>query len=218
MNICENIKCEKEHDETFGSGRFCCRSCANSRNWTKEDKRIKSIAAKNSKKVQKANKSKKKKKKLSKKAITQWKNGNGVYKHLHTKQVQKKINKTRRKNAKRKLNSLDKSKENEYRKLCKFNFNLSDYPNEFNFDLVKEHGWYKPKNKGDNLYGVSRDHIYSVKKGFENNINPELIRHPANCKLMIHSNNVSKGTECNITIKELKEKIIYWDKKYGLIV
>ena len=27
--ICE--KCKKEHDGTFGSGRFCSRACANSR-------------------------------------------------------------------------------------------------------------------------------------------------------------------------------------------
>ena len=29
--ICENSECNKEHDGSFGSGRFCCRSCANSR-------------------------------------------------------------------------------------------------------------------------------------------------------------------------------------------
>lgn len=27
MSICE--QCGKEHDGTFGSGRFCCRSCSN---------------------------------------------------------------------------------------------------------------------------------------------------------------------------------------------
>lgn len=32
--ICE--KCGKEHDGSFGSGRFCCRACANSRKHTKE--------------------------------------------------------------------------------------------------------------------------------------------------------------------------------------
>ena len=34
--ICEN--CGKEHDGTFGSGRFCSRSCANKRNHSKEEK------------------------------------------------------------------------------------------------------------------------------------------------------------------------------------
>lgn len=32
------IRCNKEHDGTFGSGKFCSRKCANSRTWTKEDK------------------------------------------------------------------------------------------------------------------------------------------------------------------------------------
>lgn len=36
MYICE--KCGKEHDGSFGSGRFCCRSCSNSRNHTQETK------------------------------------------------------------------------------------------------------------------------------------------------------------------------------------
>ena len=33
---CEN--CNKEHDGSFGSGRFCCRSCANTRKLSRETK------------------------------------------------------------------------------------------------------------------------------------------------------------------------------------
>jgi len=36
---CKNIKCNKEHDGTFGSGKFCSRACANSRVKTDETKR-----------------------------------------------------------------------------------------------------------------------------------------------------------------------------------
>lgn len=36
---CENIKCQKEHDGSYGSGRFCCRSCANSKQHTYETKK-----------------------------------------------------------------------------------------------------------------------------------------------------------------------------------
>jgi len=36
---CKNIKCNKEHDGTFGSGKFCSRGCANSRIKTAETKR-----------------------------------------------------------------------------------------------------------------------------------------------------------------------------------
>lgn len=51
-------KCKKEHDGSFGSGRFCSRKCANSRVWKKEDKLKKSISAKNSDKVTKRFRSK----------------------------------------------------------------------------------------------------------------------------------------------------------------
>jgi hypothetical protein len=42
----------------------------------------------------------------------------------------------------------------EYRQKCKFKFNLADYPNGFDFNLIKEHGWYKASNNGNNLNGV----------------------------------------------------------------
>jgi len=48
-------RCGKEHNGSFGSGRFCSRACANGKTWTEADKLKKSIAAKNSKKVKEAN-------------------------------------------------------------------------------------------------------------------------------------------------------------------
>ncbi len=104
-----------------------------------------------------------------------------------------------------------------YKKEASFKFNLSSYPEEFDFDLIKEHGWYKPVNRGNNTGGVSRDHIYSVRKGFEDGIDPNIISHPANCQLMVHSKNISKNKRCGITINDLKEKISNWNKKYKVI-
>lgn len=101
-----------------------------------------------------------------------------------------------------------------YRADCKFNFNLSDYPEEFDFQLVTEHGWYSAKNRGNNIYGVSRDHMLSVRHGFDNDIDPKILAHPANCKLMLHSDNVSKLSKCSITLDELLIKIAEWDKQY----
>jgi len=101
-----------------------------------------------------------------------------------------------------------------YRPRCEFKFSLDEYPDGFNFDLITEHGWYSPTNKKNNLTGVSRDHIYSVKNGYENKIDPLIISHPANCKLMLHNENNSKNTNSNITIEELLNKISEWDKKY----
>jgi hypothetical protein len=101
-----------------------------------------------------------------------------------------------------------------YKKNCKFNFNLKDYEDEFDFSIIEKNGWYKAKNRGNNLDGVSRDHMYSIMEGFRNKIDTKLISHPANCELMIHNMNVSKNDKCSITIEELKNKISKWDKKY----
>lgn len=101
-----------------------------------------------------------------------------------------------------------------YRSDCQFQFNLKDYPNEFEFTLIEKYGWYLPKNRGNNLNGVSRDHMVSVRFGFDNNIPPEHIRHPANCRLLQHNSNVSKGSKNSITYDQLLQRITAWDTKY----
>jgi len=104
-----------------------------------------------------------------------------------------------------------------YRQLAAFRFNLSDYPEEFDFSLIEAHGWYKPANRGNNLSGVSRDHIVSVKFGYDNQIDPEVISHPANCQLIQHNDNVSKGKRSSLSISQLHQRILEWNKKYPLI-
>ena len=101
-----------------------------------------------------------------------------------------------------------------YRLDSNFKFNLADYPDEFDFTLVKEHGWYSPTNKNNNLGGVSRDHMFSVREGFELCINPEIISHPANCRLMIHTDNISKNKKSIITIEDLLDRIKKFEDKY----
>lgn len=102
-----------------------------------------------------------------------------------------------------------------YKRYCQFNFSLNQYPDEFDFDLIKKFGWYKAKNHGNNLNGVSRDHKYSCDEAFKNLIDPYLISHPANCQLLQHSNNISKYNKCSISLDELKQSINEWNKKYG---
>ena len=102
-----------------------------------------------------------------------------------------------------------------YKYFCKFTFSLNDFPDEFDFNLIKQFGWYKAKNRGDNLLGVSRDHKYSCEEGFKHLIDPYLISHPANCKLLQHIENSSKYIKCSITIDELQTNVINWNKKYG---
>ena len=100
-----------------------------------------------------------------------------------------------------------------YKTETNFNFNLSDYPDEFDFTLIEKYGWYSPSNKKNNLGGVSRDHMLSVKEGFELGIDPKLLAHPANCKLMIHNDNVSKNKKSSISLEELLERIENFNKK-----
>jgi len=101
-----------------------------------------------------------------------------------------------------------------YRPACEFKFSVNNFKEEFSFLLIEQYGWYSPSNRGNNLSGISRDHSYSVKDGFSNNIDPEIISHPANCILMRHSDNSSKNSNSSITIEELEDKIKVWDNKY----
>lgn len=101
-----------------------------------------------------------------------------------------------------------------YRKRCGFNFSLNEFPNEFDFSLIEQYGWYSAKNRGNNINGISRDHMYSVSEGFKNNIDPLVISHPANCCLMRHNDNVSKYIKCSLTLNELLERIKEWNIKY----
>jgi hypothetical protein len=102
-----------------------------------------------------------------------------------------------------------------YRADCSFKFSLNDFPDEFDFSLIEQFGWYRAKNRGDNLTGISRDHMISVKYGFDNNIDPKIISHPANCQLVRHNENSSKCSKCSITIEELYKRIDEWNNKYG---
>jgi len=99
----------------------------------------------------------------------------------------------------------------DYRRMCQFNFSVSEFPKEFDYGLVDEYGWYKAKNRGDNQNGISRDHIVSVEYGWQNNIDPKIISHPANCQLMRHKDNMTKKIGCGMTIEELLVKIEVWN-------
>lgn len=200
--IVECKKCKKEFSTTERSKQFpkkdnyyCSRSCANSRGVrseeTKDKIRLKLQNNDNKKKIQRMN---------------------CLYCGGKVKRIKQKY--CSRICSGKSKRSLDDGSLKIYRRRCAFNFSLNDFPEEFNFTLIEKYGWYKPANAGNNLNGVSRDHIVSVKFGFENNIDPKIISHPANCQLMRHSDNVSKYDSCGASIKELIKLINIWDKKY----
>jgi len=112
-----------------------------------------------------------------------------------------------------------KSEKEKYYAAARFKFNVYHFPNEFNLSLIEEHGWYtcpgrKRSKEPKNIFGVSRDHIISVSYGFANNIDPSIIAHPANCRILLHSDNKKKHNKCDLTIGNLLSKIAAWDQKY----
>lgn len=98
-----------------------------------------------------------------------------------------------------------------YRSLSNFNFDINLYKDRFDISLVSKYGWYSPSNKGNNLNGVSKDHLFSVKDGFINKVSIDVISHPANCKLMRHKDNQVKNSKSSITLEELLKRIKEWE-------
>lgn len=94
-----------------------------------------------------------------------------------------------------------------YRSDCRFLFNVYNYPNYFDLDLLEQYRWYHPI---ENPKGVSRDHIISINFGWNHGFDSKLISHPANCRLMLHIDNNKKKCRSDIAIKELNELVQNW--------
>lgn len=205
---CEN--CNNDHNGTYGSGRFCSTKCA--RGFSTKHKREninKKVSAKlagrklteeHKKKIEESNNFNRKNK-IIKNCL-----GCGV--------VMKCRPSDNRKFCKLScwISYTEKNKEPYllYRQRANFDFDIKEYPNKFNLILVEQHGWYSPSNKGNNLNGVSKDHLLSVKEGFNLGIDPEIIKHPANCKLVLHKQNQKKREKSSISIQELMDRIKNW--------
>ena len=58
--------------------------------------------------------------------------------------------------------------------------------------------------------------MFSVDEGYKQGVDPYLISHPANCKLMKHEDNFKKLAKCSITLDELQKRIMEWNLKYGV--
>ena len=100
----------------------------------------------------------------------------------------------------------------EYRVSCTFTHDLNAYPDEYDLKLLQEHGMFHPKK---NPKGVSRDHLYSVFDGYNNKIDPAIMKHPANCQLMLQGDNTRKNSNSSITLEELTERIRVWNQRHS---
>jgi len=90
-----------------------------------------------------------------------------------------------------------------------FKFDVNDYPNLLNLDLIKKHGWYVPKK---NSNGVARDHKISINESIVNKYDPYYITHPLNCEIMLQKDNVKKRNTSSITYKQLKLDVDEYEK------
>jgi len=91
-------------------------------------------------------------------------------------------------------------------------FDIIDDPRQ----ILLEYGVFNAKT---NTKGVVRDHIYGRKSGFYNGVFPEIMRHPANCQILLHSENVAKKKERYVdddghTLDELFEAIRRYNKEW----
>lgn len=95
-----------------------------------------------------------------------------------------------------------------------FKFNVFDYPDLFDLNLIKEIGWcsFGGKRGGkQNLNGLSRDHKVSVNEAKKNNYDPYYITHPCNCQIISMSENNKKKTKSSISYAELIRLVDEYD-------
>lgn len=93
--------------------------------------------------------------------------------------------------------------------------NLIINENIIGFEKLKLYSFYNKSYR--NKDSLVRDHMYGRKSGFKLGVFPEIIRHPANCRLISHSENIVKSKnndDCVITLEELFEKIKNWKFPY----
>ena len=77
--------------------------------------------------------------------------------------------------------------------------------------LLKELGVFNMKN---NKGGIVRDHIYSRRSGFKEDVFPEILRHPCNCQILSHRDNVIKRDKDGVSKEELFEMISKYSRPW----
>ena len=56
--------------------------------------------------------------------------------------------------------------------------------------------------------------MISINYGFQNDIDPKLISHPANCQLIQHTENNKKNDSCSISLEDLYNRINHFEILY----
>lgn len=92
-----------------------------------------------------------------------------------------------------------------YKTDAAFKFSLHNLPFIPGIDKLTELGMFHPTK---NPSGLVKDHMVSLEYGYQNNINPDIIAHSANCRLITNMENITKGSDCSISLEQLMERIL----------
>lgn len=58
------------------------------------------------------------------------------------------------------------------------------------------------------------DHIYSIRDGFINNVEPSILAHPTNLRMLLYRDNIVKSSNSEITLDSLYLRIKEWEKTH----
>lgn len=201
-NIMKCKNCNLEHNSCFGSGIFCSRSCANSRHWSIEHCKMLSSSMSNSNKVKLANKKIAEIRKLR---------GDIFFNFIHWSKtdnrntVSCKLSNRLKQTHSEKRKALNPLVREQYSRLCSFRFSLRDKGLTLEeLVLIKNLGWYHPVL---NSQGASRDHMFSISDGYKLGVDPMIVSHPENCRIIKFTDNQSKNSKSIISLSELLLRI-----------
>lgn len=103
------------------------------------------------------------------------------------------------------VDDCDRSDVDVYNALSNWVDSMFNDKNILGYPLINEYGVF---NIYLNTKGVVRDHRVSRFDGFNNKLFPEILRHPCNCQIILHRDNVSKRSKSSISIDMLFNNII----------
>ena len=109
------------------------------------------------------------------------------------------------------ISDLDKIDVDVYRKLAGWIERMWDRVEDPEGKLKK----FGIKHYKNNPSGVVRDHNFSILDGFDLGIFPEILRHPVNCQILTHRENVKKRRKSWLTLDQLFDKIVNYDNEWS---
>jgi hypothetical protein len=92
-----------------------------------------------------------------------------------------------------------------YREISNWNCNVLNF-GIVGVEKIKEFGFYNGKT---NKNGLVRDHRFSRKSGFDLGVFPEILRHPVNCELISHGDNIRKRQSKSINADSISVEDLF---------